>query len=262
MGALSIDPDVLLSVRSLSKTYRSARGMVRALDDVSLTVPVRSTVAIAGTSGSGKSTLARCIARIDEADSGEIVFSGRDITLLRGRELREWRRTAQVLFQEPGMSLNPRLTAAEIVAEPLRILGLGGKGQRREAAMEIMRAVGLPGDSASRFPGQFSGGQRARLALARALAAAPRLLVLDETLSSLDEETRRRIIGLLRELQPQRTLTYLVITHDLGLAGEIADEIVVMEAGRVIETGTARELLRAPRHPQTQRLLAAVPGGL
>lgn len=160
------------------------------------------------------------------------------------------------------MSLNPRFTAAEMVAEPLRLLGLGGKVQRREAAMELMRAVGLPADSAQRLPAQFSGGQQARLALARALAAAPRPLVLDETLSSLDEETRHRIIELLRELQPQRPLTYLVVTHDLGLAGEMADEIVVMEAGRVIETGTARELLRAPRHAQTQRLLAAVPGGL
>lgn len=253
-------PDALLLVRNLSKTYSAGGRLVRALDSVSFAVPTRATVAVVGSSGSGKSTLARCLARREEASGGTILFDGRDVTALRGRPLRQWRRSVQLLPQDPGMSLNPRLPAAHAVSEPLRILRLGTPAQQRDAALELLRVVGLPEASAFRLPAQFSGGQRARLALARALAAAPRFLILDESLSALDLSTRASILDLLRHLQQRRSLAYLVITHDLGLAAAIAAEILVMHDGRIVESGPASHLLEHPSHPQTQSLLAAVPG--
>ena len=252
--------DALLEVRQLSKTYGSGDRRVHALQAVSFTIAARATVAIVGSSGSGKSTLARCIARREEPGAGTVLFEGRDITSLTGTDLRHWRRSVQLLSQDPGMSLNPRFRAAGAVAEPLRIQRLGTRVQQRAAALKLMSAVGLPEGSADRLPGLFSGGERARLALARALAAAPRLLILDESLSALDLATRTAMIGLLRDLQLRRMLTYLVITHDLGLAAEIAGDILVMDGGRIVETGPAREIVGHPRHPQTKSLLAAIPG--
>jgi ABC-type dipeptide/oligopeptide/nickel transport system ATPase subunit len=207
-------PDTLLTVNSVSKVY----GSVRALDNVSLTLATRSTIALVGASGSGKSTLARCIAGLESPDSGEIVVAGRP----------PHPPTVQLLFQDPAMSFNPRFTVAEIIAEPLRIMNLGTDRDRGEAAVELLRAVGLPPECASRGPRQLSGGEKARLALARALAAAPRIVILDETLSPLDEFTRKRILALLSQLQAERSLSYIIVTHDLDLAASAASEIFVL----------------------------------
>ncbi len=210
-----------VSVRGLIKNY----GAVRALDGVDLTIAVGGTTALAGQSGSGKSTLARCLARLERPDAGEIT----------GTE------SVQLVFQDAAGSLNPRMRAAEIVAEPLAIRGIP-RAERRRRALELMAQCGLSPDSAERFPFEFSGGQRQRLAIARALTLEPELLILDEALSGLDLSIQAQISNLLADLQEARGLTYLHITHDLTLARRVADHIAVMHRGRITECGSARDL--------------------
>ena len=206
--------NALLTVSGVSKKY----GSVRALDNVSLTLGTRATMALVGPSGSGKSTLARCIAGLERPDSGEILVAGKSPRPP----------IVQLIFQDPATSFNPRFSVAEIIAEPLRIMNLGKDRDRREAAVALLRTVGLPEDCGSRGPRQLSGGEKARLALARALVAAPQIVILDETLSPLDESTRHRILALLRQLQIERNLSYIIVTHDLDLAAGAASEIVAL----------------------------------
>lgn len=255
----------LVHVEDLYKSYVQRRWLarqqfvVRALDGVHLTIRAGTTLALVGESGSGKSTLARCLVRLEEPDSGRIWFDGKDLLLLDQEELRAARRKIQLIFQDPSAALNPRLRASEIVAEPLAVHQMGDRRERRERSLALMEQVSLSPQWARRSPAEFSGGQRQRLAIARALALEPKLLILDEALSALDLSIQAQIVNLLLELQASRALTYLYITHDLSLIGHLADEVAVMHHGRIVERATPQELVRFPRHAHTQALVAAMP---
>ncbi len=232
--------DALLRCAHLSKRYVQGgwlsknRREVQALKDVSLSVRAGSTLALIGESGSGKSTLARCLTCLEKPDSGELWFAGRNVATLTHRERVAFQRQIQIVFQEPAASLNPRLNAIEIVSEPLLIAG-ESKKQRHHRALYLMRLVGLPDDSAKRLPSEFSGGQRRRLAIARALALEPSILILDESLSGLDPSIQAQISNLLTELQGTYHLTYVHISHDLDLVAHLADEIAVLHQGQIVE---------------------------
>ena len=254
------ETEVLLQLAGLTKTYRQGGWLsrsgrqVRALKAVDLEVRRGSTLALVGASGSGKSTLARCIACLEQPDSGKIWFADKDLAKLHSRELIPLRRQIQMVFQEPGMSLNPRLTAIELVSEPLLIAGQGKK-QRHQRAMELMALVGLPARSARRLLFEFSGGQRRRLAIARALALEPKLLILDESLAGLDLSVQAQIFNLLLELQAVCSLTCICISHDLDLMTHLADEIAILSEGRIVERIGASELLVNPTGAHARRLL-------
>jgi ABC-type glutathione transport system ATPase component len=250
-GAFAMSPEPVVTARGLVKHFPQRRGLpaVAALDGVDIAIAPGATLALVGESGSGKSTLARCLAGFEKPDAGEIRFSA----TAGGPGP-----AAQLVFQDAAGSLNPGMRAANIVAEPLFILGRGNAADRRRRVAELMTVVGLPA-AAERLPHQFSGGQRQRLAIARALAADPALLILDEALSGLDLSMQAQIANLLAEVQRQRGLAYLFISHDLPLACRVADEIAVMQAGRIVERGTPGALLAGPQHPHTRALIAAVP---
>jgi ABC-type glutathione transport system ATPase component len=247
--------DAILRARGLTRRY----GALTALDAVDLEVARGATLALVGESGSGKSTLARCLARLEEPDAGELLFEGRDVLALGGRDLRPFHARVQLVLQDAAACLNPRFTAAEIVAEPLVVCRRGSSGEQRRRALELMELTGLPADRADQPPHRFSGGQRQRLALARALALEPELLILDEALSGLDVSIQAHMANLLMEIQRQRSLTYLFISHDLAFASCLAGEMAVMHRGRVVERGAPRAILAAPSHPHTRALVAAIP---
>lgn len=256
-------PELVLEVRELSKQYvhrrplSRAKVLVDALKDVSLKVRRGKTLAIVGESGSGKSTLARCMALLERPTRGEIISEGRDLLQLTRRELFPIRRRIQLIFQDPTSALDPRLSAAELIAEPLAIQRIGTKEERRGKARQMMERVGLPAQSENKRSMEFSGGQRQRIAIARALVLEPALLILDEALSSLDLANQEAILLLLAELQRSFALTYVHISHDLRSVSEFADEIAVMHAGRIVEQKPAAELLAHAEHPHTRDLLAA-----
>jgi peptide/nickel transport system ATP-binding protein/oligopeptide transport system ATP-binding protein len=233
------------------------RAVVHAVDGVSLTVAAGETLGIVGESGSGKSTLARLVLRLLTPTSGAIRLAGDDIARSSRRELRAIRRRMQIVFQDPYSSLDPRMTAQAIVAEPLRIAGRAGEIADR--VPEVFELVGLGPEHSGRFPHELSGGQRQRVGIARALVVSPELLVLDEPVSALDGSIQAQILNLLAELQGQLGLAYLFIAHDLSVVRHLADRIAVMHLGRIVETGTAAELFDAPSHPYTQALLSASP---
>ncbi len=257
--------EVLMQVRRLSKNYAQRRPVTRsettvqALENVNLTIHRGMTLALVGESGSGKSTLARCLAMLEQPSHGEIWYDGRNLLALNRRELFPIRSQIQLIFQDPATALNPRLGAAEIVAEPLAIRKIGTKTQQRERALALMEQVGLPADAERKRPLEFSGGQRQRLAIARALALEPKLLILDEALSSLDLANQEMILKLLADLQAAHSLTYLHISHDLRLVTQFADEVAVMNERRIVEHKTAMELFANPEDPYTQELLFAMP---
>ena len=255
----------LLRAENLEKRYKSTRWQgsgegVQALRGVSLSIYPQTTLALVGESGSGKSTLALCLACLEHVTSGGIWFGGRDIAALDERHLRAVRPQIQLVFQDPARSLNPRLTAAEIVSEPLLIQRRFDKQERCERARALLECVGIPREKAGRGPDEFSGGQRQRLAIARALALEPKLLILDEALSALDCSVQAQIANLLLDLQSSLGLTFLFITHDFPMAAHLADEIAVMDRGKIVEMGAADQIARAPNHYVTQRLLAAAAG--
>jgi len=252
--------DSILQVRELRKAY-SARGWMSSrhtvLAGVDLDVRRGSTLALVGASGAGKSTLARCIAFREVADSGEIRYEGRPIDATDKAALRRLRRVVQLIPQDPGASLNPWRTAVEIVQEPMLVAGEDDSFRR---GLDLMACVGLAAPAASSLAAQFSGGERARLALARALACNPVLLILDESLASLDLSTQAQIVNLMIDLQVRLGLTYVVIAHDLELVGHIADQVAVVHEGRIVETGPPLDLFRTPSHPQTRLLVEAMCG--
>jgi peptide/nickel transport system ATP-binding protein len=260
------DPPPLMRARNLSKRYVQRRWLSRksflitALDDISFTLTRGSTLAVIGESGSGKSTLARCLARLEQPDSGEVWFEGNNLLAMNSREMFSVRRRMQLIFQDSALALNPRFSAGEIVEEPLRIQFAAKRKERRERALALMELVALRRSLAARSPRDLSGGQRQRLAIARALALEPSFLILDEALSGLDVSTQAQIANLLLELQASLSLTYLLISHDLGLAGNLADEIAVMHQGRIVEQCATADLFSSPQHPQTRMLLASVTG--
>jgi peptide/nickel transport system ATP-binding protein len=254
------EPRELLRVDDLVTHYPGSQGsVVRAVDGVSLTLGVGETLGLVGESGCGKSTLARTVLRLVEPTSGRVVFKGQDLAAARGRRLRALRRSVSMVFQDPYASLNPRMTAGEIVAQPLRTAGCyrTAGGARRVA--ELLEMVGLRPEMARRLPAEFSGGQRQRIGIARALALDPALLVLDEPVSSLDVSVQARVVALLERLQRDLGLAYLFISHDLALVRQISDRVAVMYLGRIVESGTREQIYGRPMHPYTQSLLSAVP---
>ena len=256
--------DALVSVRGLSKHYiqkrpfSGVRFRIDALRDVTLTIRRGTSFALVGESGAGKSTLARCLALLEEPTQGEIWFEGFDVRGFTRRELLRSRRRVQLIFQDPTSSLDPRMTAAEVVAEPLAIQREGGKAHGRARATELMEQVGLPTDSASRRPLEWSGGQRQRLAIARSLSLQPSLLILDEAFSNLDLATREDLLRLLSNLQAKHGLTYVFISHDLRMVSELADEVAVICEGRIVEQQATANLFAHPEHEYTRALLSAI----
>jgi len=256
----------LLQIRGLKtwypvKTGVLARtvGFVRAVDGVDVDLRRGETLGIVGESGCGKSTLARSILRLERPREGSISLNGQNVLALRGAALRAYRRTVQVVFQDPHASLNPRHTVLELLTEAMLVHGLVTRERRREAAFRLLTDVGLPDDILDRYPHAFSGGQRQRLCIARALALGPQLLICDEAVSALDLSVRAQVLNLLEELKAKHGLSYLFITHDIGVVQHIADRIAVMCRGKIVETGPADDVLERPVHPYTRLLLRAVP---
>jgi ABC-type glutathione transport system ATPase component len=251
--------EILVRAAGLSRHYvrggwlSKRRCHVQALRSVDLQIRAGSTTALVGPSGSGKSTLARCLACLEEPDSGDIWYDGQNLARLKGRDLVPFRRQIQLIFQDPGASLNPRFTAVEIVSEPLLIARLGTKKERRERALDLMERVGLSAETGARLPSELSGGQRRRLAIARALALQPRLLILDEALAGLDLSTQAQICNLLVDLQEASSLTYLLISHDFGLITHLADEVAVLDRGRIVQS-SPHESMEKPCVPETSKM--------
>lgn len=257
----------LLEVQNLSVhfpvqpgMFTRASGSVKAVEDVSLTVAAGEAVGLVGESGCGKTTLGRAVLRLIETTGGTVRFDGEDITRLSAKELRARRRQFQMIFQDPFSSLNPRLTVGQSIGEALDIHRLTPDPAARTVRIgELLRSVGLEPEHAERYPHEFSGGQRQRIGIARALAVEPRLIVCDEPVSALDVSVQAQVINLLQDLQRDRGLAYLFISHDLAVVEHLCQRVVVMYLGRVVELGETREVCRAPKHPYTQALLSAVP---
>lgn len=251
----------LLEVEGIKKHYRVGRRQVlKAVDGVSFSIAAGESVGLAGESGCGKSTCARCVLGLTELTQGTVRFRGRDISSLRRSELSAFRKDAQMVFQDPYASLDPRMTVADIVAEGIDVHGLAKtREERTQLIYRYLRMVGLTEEQAGRFPHEFSGGQRQRVGIARAMAVDPSLLVLDEPISALDVSIQAQIVNLLEDLREQRDLAMLFISHDLSMLRYISDRVIVMYLGVVVESAPTEELYGSPAHPYTKALLASVP---
>jgi peptide/nickel transport system ATP-binding protein len=239
---------------------RSTVGYVKAVDGVTLAVPEGRTLALVGESGSGKTTVGKAILQLIAPTAGSVRYAGEELTGLGRAALKPYRARMQIVFQDPYASLNPRMRVGDILLEGMRSLGVGaGEADRGKRIDALLDQVGLPAAAKSRYPHEFSGGQRQRIAIARALAVEPRLIVCDEPTSALDVSVQAQILNLLRELQERLGLAYLFITHNLAVVEYLAHEVAVMTEGRLVEQGSAAQVLRAPRHAYTKALLAAVP---
>lgn len=252
---------IFLEARNLCKDFPAGpKKSVHAVSDVSLQIGEGETLGIVGESGCGKSTLGRMLIRMIAPDSGDVLFRGKAFSEMDRQALSLSRREMQMIFQDPYASLNPRMTVRNLIAEPLETWHLcENREETNRRVLELMDAVGLPGEFLYRYPHQFSGGQRQRIGIARAIASNPALIVCDEPTSALDVSVQNQILNLLRELQKDRGLSYLFISHNISVVRHISDRIAVMFLGRICETGPAEELFRTPKHPYTRFLLAAVP---
>lgn len=256
----------LLSVNNLKKLYplkaaafRRTKPVVRAVDGVSFTLAAGETLGLVGESGCGKSTIAKCVLRLIEPTAGEIHLQGQELRSLPPAQMRQARRQLQIVFQDPFASLNPRMTAAQIIAEPLENYGLLPRAERDERIAALLGQVGLRPDQMNKFPHEFSGGQRQRLAIARAIALNPALVVCDEPVSALDVSVQAQVVNLLMDLQAQKSMSYLFVAHDLAIVKHISHRVAVMYLGRIVEHAAKDALFGDARHPYTQALLDAVP---
>ena len=247
----------VLEARGVSKSYRSRHRSVQALDGVSLAVPAGATLGVVGESGSGKSTLARLLLALDQPTEGTVLYRGAQVSGRRERDLVEFRRRVQIVFQDPMSSLDPRMRVYDLLAEPLRALAV--PGDQGERVAELLASVELPADAARRYPHQFSGGQRQRIAIARALGPSPEVLVADEPVSALDVSVRAQILNLLASLVRDFNLTLVFISHDMAVVRHLCRSVAVLYRGHLVETGPTHQIYRSPQHEYTRELLAAVP---
>jgi oligopeptide transport system ATP-binding protein len=260
-------PEILLSVRNLVKHFPIRGGLfskevasVKAVSGVSFDITKGETLGLVGESGCGKSTLGRCILRLIEPTSGQVIFKGQDITKLPNAEMRKLRRNMQVIFQDPYASLNPRMTIEDILSEPLQIHKIGAnRAERTARILKLLDLCGLRREAITRYPHEFSGGQRQRICIARALAVEPEFIVCDEPVSALDVSIQAQIVNLMQDLQKELGLTYLFIAHDLKVVEHISNRVAVMYLGKVAELAKAEELYADPKHPYTKALLSAIP---
>jgi oligopeptide transport system ATP-binding protein len=251
----------LLEVRNLVKHFPvdNSDDVVQAVDDVSFNIIGGETLGLVGESGCGKSTVGKCLLRLHEPTSGEVLFEGKDIVGLPNSEMQPLRREMQIIFQDPYASLNPRLSVRSIIAEPLKIHKIGDKASQNAKVEDLLSKVGLDPKYADRYPHEFSGGQRQRIGIARALALNPKLIICDEPVSALDVSVQAQVVNLLQELQDEFGLTYLFISHGLAVVEHISDRVAVMYLGKIVEICDADELYENPLHPYSQALLSAIP---
>ncbi len=258
---------IVLDVKNLGKNFYSREGLFgkrtfEAVKDVSFQLPKGKTLGLVGESGSGKTTVGLTLMRLHEATTGEAIFEGRDILSMSAKEFMPWKRRIQIIFQNPYASLNPRFTIGYILTEPMQIHGIGANDQERtDLAFELLHKVGLPEDSFYKYPHEFSGGQRQRIAIARCLTMKPDILICDESVSALDVSVQAQVLNLLQDLQDEFGLSFIFISHDLAVVKYIADEIMVMSEGKIVEIANSDDIYRHPREAYTQRLLASIPKG-
>jgi peptide/nickel transport system ATP-binding protein/oligopeptide transport system ATP-binding protein len=262
-GAMMAD---LLTVQNLRKAFKvsanrpgAAKQLLKAVDGVSFELKTGETLGLVGESGCGKSTIGKLLLRLIEPDEGVICFDGQTITGMPKREMTAMRREMQIIFQDPYSSLNPRMRVGDIIGEPLVVHDLARGKEIREQVLTLMKKVGLAPEHYDRYPHEFSGGQRQRIGIARTLAVQPRLVVADEPVSALDLSIQAQIVNLLKDLQQEFGLTYLFISHDLGVIEHICDRVAVMYLGRIVELADVEQLYKQPRHPYTEALLNSVP---
>lgn len=256
----------VLEARGLTRHFRLGagvlgrdRGTVKAVDDISFDLARGETLALVGESGCGKSTLARVLMRLLAPTSGQVLLDNFDLTAQRGRALRQTRQRMQMVFQDPSASLNPKLTAADVVMEPIENFRRFGKAERRETVLDLFDKVGLRPDAIGKYAFEFSGGQKQRLGIARALAVSPSVIIADEPVSALDVSVQAQVINLMKDIQEEMQVAYLFISHDLGIVEHIADRVAVMYLGRIVEIAPKRRLFAMPMHPYTQALINSAP---
>lgn len=252
--------DTIIQINNLVKYFNTNSGVVHAVDDVTMGIKRGNTLGVVGESGCGKSTLGRTILRLIEATSGEVLFEGRDILKFSRREMKAIRKEIQIIFQDPYASLNPRMTVSSIIAEPLRVNNVcASKSEREDRVKQIMKTVGLADRLTNTYPHELDGGRRQRIGIARALALNPKFIVCDEPVSALDVSIQAQILNLMMDIQEEKGLSYIFITHDLSIVKHISDDIAVMYMGKLVEKASSDELFENPVHPYTKALLAAIP---
>jgi len=257
--------DNIFEIESLKKHYKINNGLfkqntiIKAVDDISFNVKQGQVLSIVGESGCGKSTTAKLLMGIEQPTSGNILFEGKSLAEFSKKDWRNYRKSVQIIFQDPYSSLNPRWTVGDIIAEPLKLNTNLSQLQIQEKVLDLMKKVGLAKDWHKRYPHQFSGGQRQRIGIARALALQPKLIICDEPVSALDVSIQAQVLNLLLDLQAEFGLTYVFISHDLGVVEHISDEIIVMYYGKIVEKNNVDEIFENPQHDYTKKLLSAIP---